>query len=395
MLDLRPRLSAALVRGSILLLLLCATTTAWAQGPGVGPERPRAPVGDGASSPHDAPDPHRGGELAERGRALLDGLGCVGCHSLDGSAGVGPTFADVYGGLASVVVDGKQRGVAYDRAYLIRSMAAPDAEIAAGYRAGVMPSYTVAPDDVLAIEAALVAQAQAAPEPRPAGWGPLIAGALLFVLGHLLLSSAPLRRPLTRVIGEAPFQIVYSLVALGGMILLVQGYDFAPYVELWPPLRWTKHITLTLMPIAMIFLVVGYTTPNPTSAGQAKRVDDPGAVTGILTVTRHPALWGFALWAIAHIPPNGDLASVVFFGAFAALSVLGMVHIDRRRARSLGEPWQGFVRQTSLIPFGAVLTGRTRLSFGFADLLRVVAALGAFGALLLMHQWLFGVDPLP
>jgi len=38
------------------------------------------------------------------------------------------------------------------------------------------------------------------------------------------------------------------------------------------------------------------------------------AAQGIVTVARHPFMWGVALWALAHLAPDGGLAGFLFGG---------------------------------------------------------------------------------
>ena len=57
---------------------------------------------------------------------------------------------------------------------------------------------------------------------------------------------------------------------------------------------------------------------------------------GILKVTRHPMMWAFGLWALAHIAANGDLRSLLLFGSMAVLALYGTVRLDaKRRAQNL------------------------------------------------------------
>ncbi|MHA7816485.1 MAG: NnrU family protein [Pseudohaliea sp.] len=51
-------------------------------------------------------------------------------------------------------------------------------------------------------------------------------------------------------------------------------------------------------------------------------------------VQRHPLLFAFPLWALAHIPPNGELATALFFAAMAVFCLVGMRALDRKRQRS-------------------------------------------------------------
>jgi uncharacterized membrane protein len=81
----------------------------------------------------------------------------------------------------------------------------------------------------------------------------------------------------------------------------------------------------------------------------------------MVRITRHPFLWGVALWAAVHLVVNGDAASVVLFGSLLLLAVGGPFSIDAKRRRKFGEHWAAFAEATSDIPFAAILAGRNRL----------------------------------
>jgi cytochrome c oxidase subunit 2 len=71
---------------------------------------------------------------------LLEDNGCLDCHSTDGSRMVGPSFKGIYGRPTIVVVDGKERNIIADDAYLKKAILYPDADIVKGYPE-VMPSF--------------------------------------------------------------------------------------------------------------------------------------------------------------------------------------------------------------------------------------------------------------
>lgn len=75
------------------------------------------------------------------GMELLQKYGCLGCHSLDGSARVGPTFKGIWGHRVTVVTNGIERTVTFDESYLRRSLLQPNEEVVKGYPA-VMPRFT-------------------------------------------------------------------------------------------------------------------------------------------------------------------------------------------------------------------------------------------------------------
>ncbi|UCE78322.1 MAG: cytochrome c oxidase subunit II [Nitrospiraceae bacterium] len=79
-------------------------------------------------------------EFPYRGREILDVKGCIGCHSLDGSKKIGPTFKGIYDRRSIVITSGEEREVITDEEYMRRSILVPKSDIVKGYPA-VMPSY--------------------------------------------------------------------------------------------------------------------------------------------------------------------------------------------------------------------------------------------------------------
>lgn len=75
--------------------------------------------------------------LAELGEQTFTSAGCNACHSLDGSAGIGPTFLGLFDSERELD-DGST--IVADEDYLRRSIIDPQDEIIAGYPAN-MPSY--------------------------------------------------------------------------------------------------------------------------------------------------------------------------------------------------------------------------------------------------------------
>jgi len=97
--------------------------------------------------------------LVARGKTLYSSDGCAACHSLDGSAGAGPTLAGA-AGRSVELTDGTT--VTADDAYLQQAIADPDAQIVKGYGAGVMSAaisgFDLGADDIRALVAFLKSQ---------------------------------------------------------------------------------------------------------------------------------------------------------------------------------------------------------------------------------------------
>ena len=71
-------------------------------------------------------------QVSEGAELLLE-KGCIACHSLDGSAKVGPSFKGIFGRQETVVTAGKDRSITVDDGYIMRSIKAPSADIVKGF----------------------------------------------------------------------------------------------------------------------------------------------------------------------------------------------------------------------------------------------------------------------
>lgn len=219
----------------------------------------------------------------------------------------------------------------------------------------------------------------------------LLLAAIAFTGGHFLISSTPLRPALVARLGDRMYQGAYSLVALATLVWLAWSYLRAPFVELWPAPVWARHLALTLMPFVLILLAASLRLDNPTAVGAgASRLER----LGIFSITRHPMMWAVTLWAAVHILANGDLASLIFFGALLVLALFGTIAIDAKQRVRQPEAFADLAARTSNLPFAAMLSGRTRFS-GHRLLPAVVIGLLLYGALVLLHPYLFGVSLLP
>lgn len=218
--------------------------------------------------------------------------------------------------------------------------------------------------------------------------------AIVFLAIHLL-PGTPLRAQAVRAIGEGPYRGLFSLLSAVVLVWMAAAYSRAPTEVLWPQAPWTRLVPLIVMPFALILFVAGLTSRNPSMAGMEKSVDAQFEIGGILTITRHPMLWSFALWALAHLPANGDRASLWLFGSLALLALAGMAMIDRRKGDEIGAAWGPILMRTSAVPFAAVLQGRTKIDWRGIGWWRPLLGLFLYALILGGHRHVFGVSPWP
>lgn len=181
---------------------------------------------------------------------------------------------------------------------------------------------------------------------------PLLTACVFFVGSHFLMSH-PLRRPMIGRLGEKGFLGVYSLVSLAGFGWMIWAFSQAPVGELyWAPTNaiWIVASILTLL-AAILF--VGSHRGNPAMPdpdGDMIRTLAAKVPTGVFRVTRHPMMWGFALWGLSHMLVAPRMDSFLFNGSLVFLALAGSYGQDRKKEASLGDAWVKWERQTSFLP---------------------------------------------
>jgi uncharacterized membrane protein len=222
----------------------------------------------------------------------------------------------------------------------------------------------------------------------------LIAAALAYLLLHRAISGSKLRATVTRRLGETRYLRFFAFASVAALLWL--GFAFADArsrpenIDLWTVPPFASWLQLGTQLIAFLFIASGLVTPNPGTVRQQEAVNRPDIVQGMLRVTRHPFLWGVAVFAAGHLSVRSDVAGWILFGTLLIVAVSGTASIDAKRRHLLGEQWLAFSSRTSNIPFAAILDGRQRLNFMEIGWRPVLAAAAAWGTSLFAHPYLFG-----
>ena len=181
----------------------------------------------------------------------------------------------------------------------------------------------------------------------------LLAGAVGFVGSHFAMSH-PLRAGLVRRLGDKGFQIAYTLVSFATLFLMVEGFQRAPVTApFWPAndLLWAVA-TLLMLISAILFvgsLIGNPALPVPEAAAKRIAVKDPH---GVFRITRHPMMWGFALWGVAHILIAPRIDTLILCGAIITLALVGAKLQDGKKFVLMGDAWLHWQSRTSFLPFG-------------------------------------------
>lgn len=202
---------------------------------------------------------------------------------------------------------------------------------------------------------------------------------------HLLVAGV-WRPALVARLEEAGFRLLFSLLSTISLAAMIATYLRAPEVWVWGPSPTLNAVAVVIMLPAFILMVTALSPSNPTLAGVDVMLRDRLPDVGITRVTRHPMLWAFTLWGVAHILANGDVATLWLAGAVLLTAVNGMFSIDRKKRRRLGEAYAAFEAKTSVIPFVAILQGRNTFSAREIGWRSLIISIGLYAAAFWLHS---------
>ena len=193
------------------------------------------------------------------------------------------------------------------------------------------------------------------------GLSVMILGLVLFFAVHTLTTQRDLRARVIAAMGEGGYKIVYSLVSALGLALIIWGfarYRSTGWIDVWTPPVALKHLTVALMLPAVIMVVASYIRGR------------------IYTTLKHPMLTGIKLWAAAHLLANGDLGSIILFGAFLGWAVFDRISL-KHRSDSGGPPIPVGGPGNDLIAVAVGVVAYLALAFAFHPVVIGVPVVGA------------------
>lgn len=183
----------------------------------------------------------------------------------------------------------------------------------------------------------------------------LALGLLLFIGLHVLRELG-LRDALISRFGPRPYKGLLSLGVVSSIALIALGKGDAGFIQLWVPPFNLRSITHLLM-ISSSILVVAGALPNSYTR----------------ELIGHPMLIGVIVWSVAHLLSNGDLASVMLFGALGLWALFKIFSLEYNKGdrKLTGEQrkasllWDGLAIALGMIAYILLLVFHGPL-FGFA-----------------------------
>jgi uncharacterized membrane protein len=171
-----------------------------------------------------------------------------------------------------------------------------------------------------------------------------------FVGTHFAMSH-PLRAPMVSALGAQGFQLVYLLVSFVTLGWAAHAFREAPYGQT----LWTAGDALWVVSTAIMFaasvLLAGSFVGNPALPQPGAEALAARPAHGVFTITRHPMMWSFALWGLAHVIVAPRPAVILLCAAMAFLALAGAAGQDVKKRTLMGPAWTDWSSRTSYWPF--------------------------------------------
>lgn len=227
------------------------------------------------------------------------------------------------------------------------------------------------------------------------GWTEYALTLILFVGSHFLPRLGGLRERLIGLLGRPAYFSLYGLMSLALLAWVVAAAIRAPYLALWPQLPWMRWVPNLAMPVALVLACCGFRLPQPFTLGGRRDATFDPTDPGFAAVSRHPLFLALALWAGAHLVPNGDLAMAILFGSFLVMALAAIPAFDAKARRVLGDGAAPYFARTAILSLAPLARPDWRQRNGRRTALRAGLGLLLWVALLHLHKLVIGVSPFP
>lgn len=187
----------------------------------------------------------------------------------------------------------------------------------------------------------------------------LAAACMAFVGSHFLMSH-PLRAFLLRRFRANGFMLFYSAVSLLTFAWMAFEFVRAPKEAYAWPVGDVVWIAASIITLVAAVLFTGSFVRNPSLPGMpdAMAAQKP---FGVFKATRHPMMWGFALWGVAHILVAPRFDNFLFSGSIIFLALVGAKGQEIKKRKLNGVEWDSWLRRTR---FGIRPDGLLRAGWG-------------------------------
>jgi uncharacterized membrane protein len=163
----------------------------------------------------------------------------------------------------------------------------------------------------------------------------LVLGLIIFIGVHIV-PTTNFKATLTDRLGAKGYKGAFALASALGLLLIIVGFAQSEIIPIWEPQPIGRSLALSAMPLVFILLASAYLKTN------------------IRRFIKHPMLTALMLWSLLHLGANGDLRSLLLFGALGSYALVDMFITRQQAAQPTPQP---ILNDVIVVVVGFVATG--------------------------------------
>ena len=191
----------------------------------------------------------------------------------------------------------------------------------------------------------------------------LIISFLILIFAVIHSGGAALRIKAESIMGPRLWRLCVVFFSLPSGIILISYFLAHRYdgIRLWNFQGNNYVFLLVWILTAISFLFLYPATYNLLEIPSVLKPQVRIYGTGIMRITRHPQAFGQIIWCFAHTLWIGTSFTLVTSIGLVLHHLFAIWHGDKRLANRFGEEFENFKKNTSIIPFVAILDGRQQI----------------------------------
>ncbi len=185
---------------------------------------------------------------------------------------------------------------------------------------------------------------------------------LILIFAVIHSGGAALRSRAENVVGPRIWRLFFVSLSLPSALILISYFLTHRYdgIRLWnlQGNNFVFYIVWILTAISFLFLYPA--TYNLLEIPSVLKPQVRIYGTGIMRITRHPQAFGQIIWCLSHTLWIGTSFTLITSLGLILHHLFAIWHGDKRLESKFGEEYYRFKKNTSIIPFVAIIDGRQK-----------------------------------
>ena len=188
---------------------------------------------------------------------------------------------------------------------------------------------------------------------------------LIIIFAIIHSGGAALRNKAEVLIGPRLWRLFFVSLSLPSAIILIGYFLSHRYdgIRLWNLQGNNIVFFMVWVLTAISFIFLYPATYNLLEIPSLKKPTIRIYSTGIMRITRHPQAIGQIIWCVAHSLWIGTSFTLITSFGLICHHLFAIWHGDKRLEYKFGDEFKRFKRNTSIIPFLAIIDGRQKFQF--------------------------------